>query len=94
MKKNYSKEQKAEIIRRYLSGHTITELNLEYGVSRSTIYKWIEQSPDCQKQERQINMRDYYELNRRCKQQERMIEILQNAPCTVSSPLQERYRSR
>ena len=91
MRKNYSIEQKSEIIRRYLSGHTITELSLEYGMSHSTLYKWIEQSPNCQKQERQINMRDYYELNRRCKQQEKMIEILQNAPCTVSSPLQERY---
>lgn len=62
MRKNYSIEQKSEIIRRYLSGHTITELSLEYGISRSTLYKWIEQSPDDKKQERQINMRNYFRV--------------------------------
>lgn len=36
-------------------------------------------------------MRDVIDLKQKCEQQEKMIEILQNAPCTVSSPLQERY---
>ena len=80
MRKYYSKQQKSEIVNKYLSGHTISKLSSEHGISRSTLYKWIEQSPDCQKQERQFNMRDCYELKRRCKQQELMIEILQNVP--------------
>ena len=91
MKKIYSKEQKATIIKKYLSGKTVTELSSEYEVSRSTIYNWITESPDCKKQERQINMRDFFDLERRYKKQEKMIEILQNAPCTVNSPLHERY---
>lgn len=36
-------------------------------------------------------MRDVIDLKQKCEQQEKMIEILQNAPCTVSSPLRERY---
>ena len=36
-------------------------------------------------------MRDVFDLKQKCEQQEMMIEILQKAPCTVSSPLQERY---
>ncbi len=36
-------------------------------------------------------MRDVIDLKQKCEQQEKMIEILKNAPCTVSSPLQERY---
>lgn len=91
MKKHYSSNQKKAIVKSYLSGVSVSDLSKQSNIARSTIYKWIEQSPDCKKQERQINMRDYYELKRRCKQQEKMIEILQNAPCTVGSPLQERY---
>lgn len=48
MRKNYSQEQKAEIISSYLSGKTITRLNSELGISRSTLYKWIAESTDCQ----------------------------------------------
>ena len=91
MKKQYSNKQRTNIIGMYLSGVSISNLSKQYGIARSTIYKWIEASPECQKQERQINMRDYFELKRRCQHQEQMIEILQNAPCTVDSPLQERY---
>ena len=91
MRKTYSKDQKAEIIKKYLSGHTISEISTECGISRSTVYKWIEESPDCQNQERKINIRDFFDLKKKCEQQEQMIEILQNAPCTVDSPMQERY---
>lgn len=91
LKRIYSNETKTEIVKKYLSGVTATELINEYGVARSTIYKWIKESSDCQKQEHKINMRDYFELKRHCQQQEKIIEILQNAPCTVSSSLQVRY---
>ena len=91
MKKYYSEKQKAEIITQYLSGKTILELYKEHGVARSTLYRWIDESSDCQKQERKVNMRDFFNLKQKCEQQEKMIEILQNAPCTVNSPLQERY---
>lgn len=91
MKKNYTKEEKERIIIKHLSGKTVTELYSEFGIARSTIYKWIEQSSECEKQERKVNMRDYFDLKQRCEQQEKMIEILQAAPCTVGSPLSERY---
>lgn len=91
MKKNYSVDIKAWIIKKYLSGVKTSELIKDLGVARSTIYKWIKESSDCQKQEHKIDMRDYSELKRRCQQQEKIIEILQNAPCTVSSSLQVRY---
>lgn len=91
MRKNYSQEQKAGIVNSYLSGKTISELNSEFGVSRSTIYKWIDESSKCQKPDRKVNMRDYFDLKQQCEQQKLMIEILQNAPCTIAAPLAERY---
>lgn len=91
MRKNYSQEQKSGIVNSYLSGKTISELNSEFGVSRSTIYKWIDESSKCQKPDRKVNMRDYFDLKQQCEQQKVMIEILQNAPCTIAAPLAERY---
>ena len=91
MRKNYSQEQKSVIVNSYLSGKTISELNSEFGVSRSTIYKWIDESSKCQKPDRKVNMRDYFDLKQQCEQQKVMIEILQNAPCTIAAPLAERY---
>lgn len=84
MKKYYSEKQKAEIINQYLSGNTVTILSKEYDIARSTIYKWIKEYTDSEKQERKVNMRDFFDLKQRCEQQELMIEILQNAPCTVN----------
>lgn len=91
MKKNYLEKQKSEIISRYLSGNSVTKLSTEFDIARSTIYKWIKESAECEKQERKVNMRDFLDLKQRCEQQELMIEILQNAPCTVNSSLAERY---
>lgn len=91
MRKYYSKDQRLEIINRYLSGKTITELSSELGISRSILYRWIDESSDCQKHERKVNMRDFFDLKKKCEQQEKMIEILQNTPCTVDAPLKERY---
>lgn len=91
MKKNYSEKQKSEIISRYLSGNSVTKLSAEYDIARSTIYKWIGKSDECEKQKRKVNMCDFFDLKQRCEQQELMIEILQNAPCTVNSSLAKRY---
>lgn len=44
MKKNYSKQQQTEIINLYSSGNTVTELSKQYGIARSTIYSWINDS--------------------------------------------------
>ena len=91
MKKNYSKQQQTEIIKLYSAGNTVTKLSNQYGIARSTIYSWLNDSKNNKLLNRKINMRDVIDLKQKCEQQEMMIEILKNAPCTVSSPLQERY---
>ena len=91
MKKYYSQEKQKEIIDLYSSGITVTELSKKFVVARSTIYSWLNDSKNKRLLNRKINMRDVIDLKQKCEQQEMMIEILKNAPCTVSSPLQERY---
>lgn len=87
MRKNYSQEQQKEIIKMYSSRVTVTELSNRYGIARSTIYSWLNDGKNKKLLNRKINMRDVIDLKQKCEQQEKMIEILQNAPCTVSSAL-------
>ncbi len=89
MRKNYSEEEKQAVIEKYLSGITITEISKETGIGRNTIYSWIEQNNT--KKPEKVNMQEYLNLKKKCEQQEKMIEILQSANCTVSAPLKDRY---
>ena len=40
MRKNYSEEQKKEIVSRYMSGEKISSICEDTGVSKSTLYQW------------------------------------------------------
>lgn len=91
MRKNYTAEEKQAVIDRYRSGAAIADISKETGVARNTIYTWIEENDKCKKKPKRVNMRDYATLKQKCEQQEKMIEILQAASCTVSAPLKERY---
>ena len=91
MKKIYSQEFKEQIVQEHFAGNTITELAKEHSLSRNTIYSWIKQYGKAIKRTKPINMREYNDLQQKCEQLEKMVEILQQAPCTVTAPLSERY---
>lgn len=91
MKKTYSQEFKEQIIQEHCAGSTVTELSKEYSLSRNTIYTWIEQHGTAIKRTKPINMREYNDLQQKCEQLEKMVEILQESPCTVKATLSERY---
>lgn len=91
MKKIYSQEFKEQIAQEHFTGNTITELAKEHFLSRNTIYSWIKQYGKAIKRTKPINMREYNDLQQKCEQLEKMVEILQQAPCTVTAPLSERY---
>ena len=84
MKKYYSKEQQSEIIKLYSSGNTVTELSNRYGIARSTIYSWLNDSKNKKLLNRKINMRDVIDLKQKCEQQEKIIEILKNGDFFLS----------
>lgn len=91
MRKNYTAEEKQAVIYRYRSGVAIADISKETGIARNTIYTWIEEDGKSKKKSEKVNMRDYATLKQKCEQQEKMIEILQAASCTVSAPLKDRY---
>lgn len=91
MNKYYSESQKLELVSRYISGESISNLQKDIGVSRSTIYNWIEHYKDHFVSNKKFNMRDYHDLLVRTERQQKIIDILKESPCTVSAPLRERY---
>ena len=91
MRKAYTNELKADIINRYYNGATPTELSNESNIARSTIYAWIKTNKRKPKWTEKIDMREINGLMQKCQQQQKMIEILQIASCTVTAPLRNRY---
>ena len=65
MKKIYSKQQKTELVKLYSSGNTVTELSNQYGIARSTIYSWLNDSKNKKLLNRKINMRDVFDLKQK-----------------------------
>ena len=89
MNKIYTNEQKDEILKMYWSGESVASISASTGVAKSTLYKWIKETPS--KKVKPVNMTDFRILKQRCETLDQMVEILQMSPCTVSAPLHDRY---
>lgn len=86
--KNYSSEEKASAIARYLEGgESVLAISTDTGISRSSLYAWI-------KEERntadivEFSLKNFRIMVNRVSRLEGIIEILQRVNCTVSSPLE------
>ena len=91
MRKHYSDETKNQTVQDFINGKSVSKIHTETGISRSTIYSWIESQKETFTKAEKINLRDYRELVAKCERQQKIIQILKESPCTVSSPLRERY---
>lgn len=91
MNKHYAESQKIELVSRYISGESISYLQKDSGVSRSTLYTWIENYKDSLASNKKLNLRNYHDLVVKTERQEQIIQILKLSPCTVSAPLRERF---
>ncbi len=91
MKKYYSDETKNQTVQEFVNGKSVSKIHAETGISRSTIYSWIESQKETFTKTEKINLRDYHELAAKCERQQKIIKILKDSPCTASSPLRERY---
>ena len=92
MKKYYSDETKNQTVQEFINGKSVSKIHAETGISRSTIYSWIESQKEKFTKADKINLRDYRELIAKCERQQKIIDILKESPCTVSAPLRERYK--
>ena len=90
MKKSYSKEEKANIIKQYESGVSITSIHKSTGVARSTLYNWVNEFRP-RAGDKPLNRGDYNKLKSHCEKLENIICILKTCGCSVDAPLRQRY---
>ena len=83
MRKNYSEEQKMEILSRYRSGETLSSICKNTGISKSTLYQW--KKTYNLKKRKELNLTDVRILKQRCEKYEKMVEILQMSPFIENS---------
>ncbi len=82
---------KINVLKLYHSGVKAADIVKHTGVPRSTVYYWIKS--DVPEKIAPVNLRDYHFLKQKCERQEKMIEILKTAPCTVTAPLRDRMNA-
>lgn len=90
----HTDKEKFTIVQRYQAGEPTQTLCQEYGISRSTLYRWTKThcaantSPDCS-----FSLKDYSTLQRRVEKLENMVTILKSVDCTASAPLKDKLNA-
>ena len=80
MSKRYTEEYKNTIVELYNSGKTLSELNSEYGLPKSTILTWVKKSkPVAVDNNKTITQADYQAMLKKMARIEEENEILKKA---------------
>ena len=90
MNKHYSETEKKEIVQRFVNGKGISDLQKETGISRSTIYSWVNLYENEFKANVKLNLRDYHFVKQRADRLAIIVDILKKSPCAATAPLRER----
>ncbi len=93
MNKKHSENLKQKVLELYDSGEKITHIAKKYCISRSTLYNWLNERTENDKTKKSLSLtkREYFEQNRKVERLEKMVEILRNAPYTLSVSSYDKY---
>lgn len=86
----YDPAIKHELIIRLLSGESAGEISRNFGISRSTLYRWKNETDTIHAKGKLYTVHDIAVLERRVKKLEKIIQVLKTVNCTVHSPLRDR----
>lgn len=89
----YTNETKMNIINRLDEGDSIQELCSAYGVSRSTLYRWMHDGAKSISDSENVqgpSIKDYRMLQHKIEKLENVIAILKAVNCTIHAPLKEK----
>ncbi len=85
MRETYTKDFIQTIIDLYNNGKSVTDLSLEYGVKKVTIYNWINQKKTAVTiNDEDISKEDIIALKKRIQELEEENEILKKATATFT----------
>ena len=82
---SYSQEEQDRVLSLCSSSYSITEISLMTGISRGTIYRWINNEIITSNDNKKISFREAYDLKRRVKRLETIIDFLQEVNFTTYS---------
>ena len=88
MYRKITKEEKQHIVRRYINGESVANLSKETIIPKSTIYLWIQE--EHLSYAKKVQLKDFSRLKQQYERLQRVVHILQTAPCTASAPLREK----
>lgn len=91
MKKAYSEEEKVQVLRDYKKGMHIADISKNMGISRGTIYRWIEQANQVRINTALPHVGNYHRLKSHCDKLENMISILQEVHSRLGLSLYQKY---
>jgi len=91
MKSMTLERDKLKYVRQYRTGKSCDAICKENNISKSTLYSWIAKySPEKNNGESVSLMTEVYDLKRRVKKLEDLLEVLRKVDCTPSAPLKEK----
>lgn len=84
-------EQKQELVSRYYSGESATDICTQAGIARSTFYTWLKPYQTTVTDAGYIvNAAEFVKLKKKVEKLEQKVEVLQTVNCTVASPLKKK----
>ena len=87
----YSDGLKRDVVIRHQNGESISELQTNTGIPRSTLYSWLKPyQTETTATGEKITPREFMHLKRRVNKLENMIKVLKMVNCTATSPLKEK----
>lgn len=89
----YSTSFKHQILSRCRDGESVADISKSCGVSRSTVYRWLNEDHLIEVNEKVYSPQDIKALERKIAKQEKVITILKTVSCTVHAPLKERLNA-
>ena len=87
--KKYSPELKTTILEEYKSKTSVIALAQKYNISRNTIYRWIHEKK-LEKSAKTAKDKEINRLTHRVERLEEILQIINEAECFPTAPLQER----
>jgi len=80
---NYTDEFREQIVKLYKNGKSVIKINREYGVSKASIYKWIEKHDNSgsfrDKDNRSTEEKELIQLRKENKQLRMEVDLLKQA---------------
>lgn len=86
-----SNEEKYQLVQRYHNSESATDICMEAGIAKSTLYSWIKPyKVTFTDAGYAVSANEFIKMKQHITKLEQKLEVLQKVNCTVSAPLKER----